>query len=151
MTNGAWLSYTCADQIPFLDQRAVDDAAAHSFTGSLRIDAQRKACALWNVPAMPAGFNDPVRSDAPVLMLSGSDDPATPPRYAEEAAKYLPNAKIALVQGAGHAAETKCTDALVVQFVRAQSAKGLNVNGCSSAFTVPKFVIDAKGFLNLTN
>ncbi len=151
LTNGAWLSYTCAEFIPFLDQSAVDDAAAHSFAGSLRIDAQRKACAIWNVPAMPAGFNDPVRSDAPVLMISGSDDPATPPKYAAAAAKYLPNAKIALVQGAGHAAETPCTDALVLQFVRAQSAKGLNVNGCSSAFTVPKFIIDAKGFLSLTD
>jgi pimeloyl-ACP methyl ester carboxylesterase len=149
LTNGAWLSYTCAEFIPFLDQSAVDDAAAHSFAGDLRIEAQRKACAMWNVPAMPASFNDPVRSDVPVLMISGSDDPATPPKYAAAAAKYLPNAKIALVQGAGHAAETPCTDALVLQFVRAQSAQGLNVNGCSSAFTVPKFIIDAKGFGNL--
>jgi pimeloyl-ACP methyl ester carboxylesterase len=147
LTNGAWLSYTCAEFIPFLDQAAVDDAAAHSFAGDLRIQAQRNACALWNVPSMPASFNDPVRSDAPVLMLSGSDDPATPPHYAQEAAKYLPNAAIALVQGAGHAAETPCTDALVVQFVRAQSAKGLNVNGCSSAFTVPNFITSTKGLL----
>ena len=149
LTNGAWFSYTCAEMIPFLDQSAVDAAAAHSFTGDLRIEAQRKACALWNVPAMPASFNEPVRSDAPVLMISGSDDPATPPKYGAAAAKYLPNAKIVLVQGAGHAAETPCTDALMLQFIRAQSAKGLNVNGCSSAFTVPKFVIDAKGFANL--
>jgi len=147
LTNGAWLSYTCAEFIPFLDQNAVDYAASHSFAGGLRIEAQRKSCALWNVPAMPASFNDPVRSDAPTLMLSGSDDPATPPHYAEEAVKYLPNAKIVLVQGAGHAAETKCTDALVVQFVRAQSAKGLNVNGCSSAFAVPKFITSTKGLL----
>ena len=100
---------------------------------------------------MPASFNQPVRSDAPVLMISGSDDPATPPHYAESAVKYLPNARIVLVQGAGHAAESPCVDALIVQFVRAQSAKGLNVNGCSSAFTVPKFIIDAKSFEDLTN
>ena len=93
LTNGAWFSYTCAEMIPFLDQGAVDAAAAHSFTGDLRIEAQRKGCALWNVPAMPASFNDPVRSDAPVLMISGSDDPATPPKYGAAAAKYLPNAK----------------------------------------------------------
>jgi pimeloyl-ACP methyl ester carboxylesterase len=94
---------------------------------------------------MPASFNDPVRSEAPVLMISGSDDPATPPRYAEAAAKYLPNAKIALVQGAGHAPDTPCVDALIVQFVRAGSAKGLDVNKCSAAFTVPKFATSIKG------
>jgi pimeloyl-ACP methyl ester carboxylesterase len=151
LTMGAWLSYTCAEQIPFLDDDAIKEAAAHSFAGELRIEAQRQACAIWNVPSMPASFNQPVRSDAPVLMISGSDDPATPPHYAESAVKYLPNARIVLVQGAGHAAESPCVDALIVQFVRAQSAKGLNVNGCSSAFTVPKFIIDAKGFEDLTN
>jgi pimeloyl-ACP methyl ester carboxylesterase len=148
LTNGAWLSYTCSEMIPFLDQKAVDDAAAHSFAGDLRIEAQRKACAIWNVPSMPADFNNPVQSSAPVLMQSGSDDPATPPRYAAAAAKYLPNARIVLVQGAGHAAETPCTDALVVKFVRAQSAKGLDLDGCSSAFTVPKFITSTKGFLD---
>jgi pimeloyl-ACP methyl ester carboxylesterase len=145
LTNGAWFSYVCQDMTPFLDQSAVDAAAAHSFAGDLRIEAQRNACKLWNVPAMPPTFNDPVRSDAPTLMISGSDDPATPPRYAAAAAKYLPNARIVLVQGAGHAAETPCTDALIVQFVRAQSAKGLNVGGCSSAFTVPKFATSLQG------
>jgi pimeloyl-ACP methyl ester carboxylesterase len=151
LTNGAWLSYTCAEFIPFLDQTAVDAAAAHSFAGDLRIEAQRRACTIWNVPAMPAEFNNPVQSDAPILMISGSDDPATPPRYAEQAAKYLPNARIALVQGAGHAAETPCTDALVLKFVRAHSAKGLNVDGCSAAFTVPKFMTSTKGVLDELN
>ncbi|HEX8807323.1 MAG TPA: alpha/beta hydrolase, partial [Candidatus Aquilonibacter sp.] len=145
LTNGAWFSYTCAEFVPFLDQAAIDSAAAHSFAGDLRIEAQRKACTIWNVPAMPANFNDPVRSDAPVLMISGSDDPATPPQYAAAAAKYLPNARIVLVQGAGHAAETPCTDELIVQFVRAQSANGLNVDKCSAAFTVPKFATSTKG------
>lgn len=151
ITTGAWLSYTCAEMIPFLDQSAVSNAAAHSFAGDLRIEQQRQACAIWNVPAMPASFNQPVQSNLPVLMISGSDDPATPPRYAAAAAKYLPNARIVLVQGAGHATETKCVDKLFGQFVRAQSAKALNVNGCSSAFTVPKFIIDMKGFENLTD
>jgi pimeloyl-ACP methyl ester carboxylesterase len=151
ITTGAWLSYTCAEGIPFLNQSAVSAAAAHSFASDLRIEQQRQACAIWNVPAMPASFNQPVHSSLPVLMISGSDDPATPPRYAAAAAKYLPNARIVLVQGAGHATETKCVDKLFGQFVRAQSARGLDVNGCSSAFTVPKFIIDMKGFENLTD
>jgi pimeloyl-ACP methyl ester carboxylesterase len=145
LTMGAWLSYTCAEIVPFLNDDVIKEAAAHSFAGDLRIQAQRGACTIWNVAPMPASFNDPVRSDAPVLMISGSDDPATPPRYAEAAAKYLPNAKIALVQGAGHATETPCVDALIVQFVRAGSAKGIDVTKCSAAFTVPKFATSMKG------
>ena len=136
---GAWLSYTCEEVIPFLNDADVANAAARSFAGDLRIRAQRHACDEWNVAAMPAEFNEPVRSDAPVLMISGSDDPATPPRYAAKAAAFLPNAKIVLVKGAGHATETPCVDALIVRFVRAQSARGLDVSKCSAAFTLPKF------------
>jgi len=142
---GAWLSYTCADWIPFLDDATIANAAAHSFTGDLRIQAQRKACATWNVPAMPADFNEPVRSNAPVLMIMGSDDPATPPQYGEGAAKYLPNAAIVLVKGAGHGADNACTDALVERFVRASSAKGLDVTKCSGTFAAPKFATSLAG------
>lgn len=45
---GAWLSYTCADEIPFLDEAVVKNAAAHSFAGDLRIEAQRHACSIWS-------------------------------------------------------------------------------------------------------
>jgi pimeloyl-ACP methyl ester carboxylesterase len=78
-------------------------------------------------------------------MISGSDDPATPPHYAESAVKYLPNARIVLVQGAGHAAESPCVDALVLQFVRAGSAKRIDVNTCSAAFKTPPFATSIKG------
>ena len=142
---GAWLSYTCADWIPFLDEATVENAAAHSFAGDLRIRAQQHACSVWNVPAMPAAFNDPVRSDLPILMVSGSDDPATPPQYAQGAVQYLPNAKIVLVKGAGHATETPCTDALIAQFVRSRSAKHLDVTACHAAFVVPKFATSMAG------
>ncbi len=144
---GAWLSYTCADEIPFLDEALVKVAAAHSFAGDLRIEAQRHACAIWRVPTVPAKFNDPVRSDAPVLIISGSDDPATPPRYAQQAAVYLPNAKIVLVRGAGHGADTPCTDRLKVQFVRARSAKALDTTKCSASFSLPHFATSLPSFL----
>lgn len=144
---GAWLSYTCSDWMPFLDERAVSNAAAHSFTGDLRIQAQRHACAVWNVPAMPPSFDDPVRSTVPILMISGSDDPATPPRYAQQALAYLPNAKDLLVRGAGHAPETPCTDKAIVQFVRAQSVKGIDVSQCVAAFTVPHFATSLSGVM----
>lgn len=38
---------------------------------------------------MPSSFNDPVYSSVPTLLISGSDDPATPPRYASEELPYL--------------------------------------------------------------
>ena len=94
---------------------------------------------------MPAAFNQPVVSDLPILMIDGSDDPATPAKYAQAALPYLHDAKLVIVKGAGHVTETACTDKLVVQFVHARSAAGLNVNRCTSAFTMPPFATSLKG------
>lgn len=138
---GAFLSYTCADEMPFISEEAVKTAAAGSFAGDLRLRAQQRACAMWNVPPMPPSFNDVVRSDVPTLIISGSDDPTTPPGDARRALPYLRNAKQVVVRGAGHTTETPCAERLIVQFVRASSAKGLDVSRCSAAFKTPRFAI----------
>ncbi len=143
---GAFLSYTCADWMPFLSPADVANARAHSFAGDLRIRAQRQACATWNVPAMPRAFNDAVRSTAPVLMILGSDDPATPPQYGERALRYLPNGKAVLVKGGGHGADTACTNAIMLQFIRQRSAKGLDVDKCTATFKLPPFATSMKGW-----
>lgn len=136
---GAFLSYSCTDWIPFVSATEMKAASIGSFADELRVLAQKRACSIWKVPPMPSAFNQPVRSDAPVLMIDGSDDPATPPRYAQEALPYLPNAKLIIVQGAGHAAELSCTDRLIVQFVRSGSAKSLPTASCQSSFRRPPF------------
>jgi len=82
---GAFLAYSCSDWMPFISPSALAYARTHSFTGDLRIDAQRAACARWNDRTMPPSFNEPVRSNIPVLMILGSDDPATPPKYGLQA------------------------------------------------------------------
>ncbi len=143
---GAFLSYTCADEMPFIAEGDVKAAAAHSFAADLRFRAQQHACSIWNVRPTPPRFNDVVRSDVPILMITGSDDPTTPPRYAAEELPYLPNAEQVLVRGAGHTTELPCTDRLIVQFVRAGSAKGLEVSRCRAAFTPPHFDTSMAGW-----
>ncbi|HZZ64204.1 MAG TPA: alpha/beta fold hydrolase [Candidatus Baltobacteraceae bacterium] len=142
----AGLSYSCADWIPFLSPQQVANASARSFTGDLRVRAQQRACSLWNVPAMPPSFQDPVRSTVPVLIISASDDPATPADLAQQALHYLPNGRQVLVRGAGHSTENTCTDALILQFVRARSAQGLDVSHCRSAFKLPPFATSMAGW-----
>lgn len=143
---GAYLSYSCAEFIPFMSEERLHAAAAHSFVGDLRVRAQRRACSIWNVrPAAPS-FNDAVRSDVSALILTGSDDPATPPRYAAEELPYLPNARQILVRGAGHGIIMACTARLVTEFVRAGSANGLDLSQCSQAFARPHFALSMAGW-----
>jgi pimeloyl-ACP methyl ester carboxylesterase len=143
---GTNLSYMCADAMPFLDPATVQAAAAHSFAGDLRIRAEQHACSIWKVRPMPISFNDPVRSDAPTLMLNGTDDPATPIASAKAQLPYLTNAKLLVVRGAGHGVEDACTDRVVIAFLRAGSLQGINVDGCTATFTVPKFATSMKGW-----
>ncbi len=143
---GLNLSVTCAEDVPFIEEGAIQRSTRGSFEGDLRIRAQQRACKIWNVKRVPASFNTPVRSDAPVLMLSGTNDPASPPEYAEQELRYLPNARRVLVQGAAHAEQTECTNRLKIEFVRAGSAQGLDLSSCRSAFRRPAFATSMTGF-----
>ena len=143
---GANLSITCAEDIPFITEEETQRSSAGSFEGDLRVRAQQRACGIWNVKPVAANFNEPVRSKLPMLMVSGSDDPTTPPKYAALALAYLPNAKRVIVQGAAHVTETPCTDRLKVAFVLSRSARGLDVSSCSNAFHRPPFTTSMDGF-----
>jgi pimeloyl-ACP methyl ester carboxylesterase len=143
---GLNLSVTCAEDIPFITEADVRRTSADSFEGDVRVRAQQRACRIWKVDSVPASFNATVHSTAPVLMVSGSDDPTSPAAFAAQQLASLPNAKRVLVTGAGHVTEIPCTDRLKVAFVRAGSARGLNVSSCSAAFHRPPFRTSMAGF-----
>lgn len=136
---GTNLAYRCAEFDPFISEAELRTQAAHSFTGDLRVRAERRACAIWRVDPMPGAFNDPVRSTVPILMLEGSDDPVTPPKYAARAMATLPNATLVLVRGAGHGVATPCTNRLAIQFIREGSATHVTASSCNAAFKTPPF------------
>jgi pimeloyl-ACP methyl ester carboxylesterase len=136
---GTNLAYRCADLDPFISGAEVRTQAMRSFTGDLRVRAERRACSIWKVDPMPAAFDDPLRSSVPILLIDGSDDPVTPPKYAARALATLPNAKLVLVRGAGHGVATPCTDRLMEQFLRENSATHIAASSCAGAFKVPPF------------
>ncbi|MBV8198404.1 MAG: alpha/beta hydrolase [Candidatus Eremiobacteraeota bacterium] len=139
--DGLNLSVTCAEDIPFITDAEVTRYSAGTFEGDARVRAQQRACKLWNVDPVPAAFVEPVRSDAPILMISGSDDPATPPEYARAALPYLSNARMMLVPGASHDSDLPpCVDKAIDAFVRARSAADLNLSHCAAAYRRPSFV-----------
>ncbi len=144
---GANLSVTCAEDLPFVTEEAVHASSAGSFEGDARVRAQQRACRIWNVRPVPDSFGRPVHSDAPVLMVSGTDDPTSPASFGTQALRYLPNARQVLVQGAAHVTETDCTDRLKVAFVLAGSAQDLDTESCRGAFHRPPFATSMAGFL----
>jgi len=59
-------------------------------------------CSTWKVTDLGASFRSPVRSDVPVLMISGTLDGRTPPARAEDVRKGFRNGVHLIVEGASH-------------------------------------------------
>jgi hypothetical protein len=73
-----------------------------------------------------------------VLLLAGQYDPVTPPRYADEVAKGLSNARVLVLKGQGHSVMSAgCTPQLVKHFVekaRSEDA-GCKLSGSAASHT----------------
>ncbi len=60
------------------------------------------SCESWNVKDLGPSFRTPVKSDHPVLMISGTLDGRTPPSRAEDVRKGFRNSSHLIVEGASH-------------------------------------------------
>jgi pimeloyl-ACP methyl ester carboxylesterase len=76
-----------------------------------------RECAVWGAGSVPAGFWAPVTSDAPVFLVTGSEDYITPPAYAESVASRLPNASTRVVPQRGHDDIDPCVAGLIENYL----------------------------------
>jgi predicted metal-binding membrane protein/pimeloyl-ACP methyl ester carboxylesterase len=138
---GENLSVACAEDVAFITPAERAQAARTGFLGDLRIRAQQRACALWNVRRAPASFIEPVRSNVPVLMISGSDDPATPPWLGARQLPYLSDARQILVPGGGHGSSSPCLTEIGLAFLADPRPTAARAS-CAAANQRPPFVLD---------
>jgi pimeloyl-ACP methyl ester carboxylesterase len=141
---GLYLSVTCAEDVPFIQEKEIKKAVRKTFVGDFRIRRQIAACAEWPEMALPLSFLDPVVSDVPVLAFSGSLDPTTPPANGEEVVSHLTRGRHLVMPGAGHGAPVGmqgagCVADLVTAFVNAGAAEGLDAS-CLANLQKPPFV-----------
>ncbi len=99
---GAYLTFMCPESTFRIDAARIPAATAGTFLGDSRVRDQVAACALWPRRALPPGFDAPVASPAPVLLVSGWIDPVTPPEIAAEVARTLPNSLHLVLRDGGH-------------------------------------------------
>ncbi len=98
------------------------------------------ACQAWNAGERPQDFNLPLASELPVLLLSGELDPVTPPRYAEQVLKGLPNGRHLVAKGQGHGTlGVGCMPKLLGQYLENADAKGLDASCLDTLENVPAF------------
>jgi pimeloyl-ACP methyl ester carboxylesterase len=129
-SNGMYLSVTCAEDLPWIKPGEGERMAANTFLGDYRLRQQREACTLWPRADIDHDYAQPVKSDVPVLILTGEWDPVTPPSNAERAAKTLTNSLNIVVPSGAHGLDglegMDCIDNLIVEFIERGTTKGLN-------------------------
>ena len=145
LADGMYLSVTCAEDVPFIDQAEAAQANAGNPFGNYRVEQQTRACGLWPRGTIPTGYHDPVSADIPVLIVSGNLDPVSPPERGEEVARHLPNSRhIVIAQGAHiHFGLTnaECIDDLMLEFLAKADARDLDTR-CLESIQPPQFVTE---------
>jgi len=139
IARGMHFSVVCGEDVPFITDADVARELAGSFYGDYRLQAYRKVCEFWPRADMPASFATPVKSDAPVLLISGEADPVAPPWLASAAAAQLPNGRHLTIPHTGHYFSFQCIDNLIAEFVAKGSAKELDAS-CVAQIRRPPFV-----------
>jgi pimeloyl-ACP methyl ester carboxylesterase len=140
---GSQLSVSCAEDA---DRLRVDPADAGTLMGTAFVAAVLAQCEVWPRGRRPADFNAPVRSDRPVLLLSGELDPVTPPRYGEAVVKHLPNGRHLVARGQGHNVMVAgCLPRLMARFVATADVRGLDA-ACLEQLAPPPPFLGAYGW-----
>lgn len=127
MAMGMRMSVNCAEDVPRID--AATRAAAEKiapFRDSF-IREFSTACEVWPKGSVPADFYTPVKSDKPILILSGGLDPVTPPIFGDEVKTNFSNSVHFVAPNVGHGtSHLGCGPKLVKQFIEKASVAGLN-------------------------
>ncbi|MGQ0604214.1 MAG: alpha/beta hydrolase [Anaerolineales bacterium] len=140
--DGMFYAVACAEDAPFLVDVA---ASATNETFGDQTTALREVCASWPQGGVTDAFRQPVRSDVPVLLLSGEADPITPPQYANEVASTLPNSLHLIAPGMGHGIFIRgCVDRIARDFIASGSVKELDTV-CVQNIEPPPFFVSFTG------
>jgi pimeloyl-ACP methyl ester carboxylesterase len=132
-------SVVCAEDVPAYGIRPEDRAQlAQTYMGTAPLEGLEAICAQWPRGPVDTDFHQPLSSDRPVLLLSGSNDPVTPPAYAAQAARTLSNSLQVVVNGMSHGQITApCAARLLSRFIDSASTKGPDAELACLQKTVP--------------
>lgn len=139
---GMLLSVLATEDLPLYDTKAMEASSRETFLGAGLLDDVQGALAAWPRGELDESFMEPVRSDVPVLLISGEVDPVTPAGPAEEATRTLPNSLHLVFQHGSHddAPFRPCIEGILETFYRTGSVKEIDTGCVASSPPVPFFV-----------
>lgn len=136
------LSVSCAEDVDLLKS---DQADAQTLLSNSLIEFLTEACRIWPRGTRPQDFHDPLRGNIPTLILSGENDPVTPPAYAREIAATLSQSRVLLAPAQGHTVIVSgCMPQLVQEFITSLAPAKLDAR-CLQRLGPTPFLLDYTG------
>lgn len=139
---GMHLSVMCSEDAPRMNpaQASLNDRG--TALGDYRVAQLAAACRQWVRGKIPRNHAQPVRSDVPALLISGTLDPNTNERWGEEAARYLTRSKHVVIPNLSHGFSSinECGAKFIAEFIAKGSANGIDFS-CKDRVKLPPFVL----------
>jgi pimeloyl-ACP methyl ester carboxylesterase len=137
-------SVICTEDAPFfgdLDRPALEA----TYIGPRQAQSLIAICKEWPTGPMDDDLRQPLRVDVPTLILSGEEDPITPPAYGDMADASLPKSLHLIGGGQGHGVIGRgCFPRLAAEFIDSGTLEGLDP-GCVERLTHPSFFLNLMG------
>ena len=131
IADGLYFSITCTEDIDRIDPQQLAASGRGTFYKDHRARPHMQGCKGWPRGQLPAGFGEEVASDVPVLIIAGTNDPATPPATGRTAASRLSNARVVVVPHGGHAIQgligEDCVKDIAARFLESADQRSLDV------------------------
>jgi pimeloyl-ACP methyl ester carboxylesterase len=149
MAYGMHNSVVCAEDIPRFDAKLDRKPLEATFMGTQQVELLQALCEGWPRGPVDADLYTPLKGELPVLLLSGSADPVTPPAQAKLAALQLPNAVQRVLPDQGHGQLlAPCMNTVMAEFLRlaavAPAVRQLDVS-CLEAVKPAPFMLGPSG------
>jgi len=143
LCEGLFLSVAGAEDGPILRRLDLEERTRGTFLRTGFTSAILAAFDEWPCAAVAPSFYEPVRSDVPVLVVSGELDPVTPPNQGAEAARHLSNGLHLVFPNGSHddSAFKPCIDQIYADFFHRGSLEGLDTS-CAGALRPRRFAIE---------
>lgn len=147
---GLYLSIACAEGTLRIPPADVPLLTAGTFLGEERVRNQMEACRRWRVAPARSAFFARVRTEAPVLVLSGGMDATTPPADGHAVCAMLGRCRLVSFPLLAHAPFDlgawqggDCYDRIAIAFFEADRPMEVDTS-CVSEMRPPPFVVPGR-------
>lgn len=143
---GMHFAVVCSEDAPRWKREKIPEAALDaSYLGSAFVSGLKSVCDIWPSGLVDDNFNAPLRSDVPVLILSGGNDPVTPQQYGDRVQRSFANSKHLVLAGQGHGQLANgCMPRIVAQFIDRGAVTELDTKCLESVAPAP-FMLSRTG------